>query len=88
MKIFSEYYDTCLRIIAITGIFIYGCIESKVFKRTDWACGTWLMGLIALTAWIAYPMTRVRIISGFIVFISGIIFMTVYYKKSKGSMPE
>jgi hypothetical protein len=77
-----------LRILGLTVIFLIGYLEGAVLKRRDIACATWFWGLAALTAWIAYPLTIVRICIGAIVFVSGVILMITYYKRAKRGKDE
>ena len=65
----------------LVAIFLFGYLEGVVFKQRDWACATWILGLMGLAAWIIYPGTVVRICVGALVLISGVIFMTIYYKR-------
>jgi hypothetical protein len=55
------------------------------FLTLPWACGTWAFGLVALTAWVAYPFTVGRSCLGAIVFIAGISLITLYYRQSKSA---
>jgi hypothetical protein len=84
MNVLSDYHSGALRILLLTAIFLFGYLEGAVFKRKDWACATWFTGLAALTAWIVYPLTTVRICIGAIVLVSGVIVMTIYYTMAGG----
>ena len=79
---FDEHY-TALRVLLLTAIFLFGYLEGAVFKQRELACVTWFTGLAALTAWIVYPLTAIRMCIGAIVFVSGVILMTVYYRRKK-----
>jgi hypothetical protein len=75
--------STFLRIALLTGVLIFGYLEGAVLHRRDWACVTWMTGLAALTAWVAYPFTASRICLGAIVFIAGVSLIVLYYRQSK-----
>jgi hypothetical protein len=69
-------------VFALLGaIFLFGYLEGAVFKQRDWACATWILGLVGLAVWIVYPGTVIRIGVGALVLISGVILMTIYYKR-------
>ena len=78
-----ESHPNIARILALAIFFLGGCFEAAIFKKKDMACATWFCGLGALTAWIAYPLTRSRISFGVMVFVSGVILLVVYYKKRR-----
>ena len=83
MPAHSEYHETAVRMLCLTALFLYGSIEGAVFKRPSWACSTWFMCLLLLSTWIVLPLTTIRIYIAAIVFISGIILMTIYYRITK-----
>ena len=85
MNSLSDYQSTAFRVLLLIAIFLFGYLEGAVFKRRDWACATWFTGLAALTAWIVYPLTTLRICFGVIVLVFGVILMTIYYKRTEGS---
>jgi hypothetical protein len=83
MNAHPDYYYTALRVLGLTMIFLFGYLEGAVFKLPASACGTWFTGLMALTAWIVFPLTTFRICMGVIVFVSGVILMIIYYRSTK-----
>jgi sorbitol-specific phosphotransferase system component IIBC len=81
VALFLDQHRTMLFVSLLIAIFLYGYFEGAVFKHRDWACATWIIGLLMLTAWIVYPATMVRIGGGIIVFVSGVALMTIYYRR-------
>jgi hypothetical protein len=76
-----EHHATILRILVLLMIFLTGCFEGFLEPRhRDLACATWFLGLGALTAWIVYPLTTVRICLGVGAFVLGLVLMIVYYQ--------
>lgn len=72
-----------IRIAVLGLIFVAGWLEGRFGKRKDIACATWAWGLLALTAWIAYPLTAFRISIGVVVLLSALASMRVYYRSGK-----
>jgi fumarate reductase subunit D len=70
-----------LRVLLLTAIFLFGYLESATWGKGVVACATWFTGLVALVVWIAYPLTITRISAGTIVFLSGLVLLTLYYKR-------
>ena len=70
-----------LRVLLLIGIFLFGCLEGEVFKHRDAACVKWFWGLVALTVWIGYPLTLVRICLGAIVLLSGVTLLVCYHRR-------
>jgi len=77
---FLEGHRTIVFILFLTAIFLYGWFEGAVYNQRDWACASWILGLLMLAAWIVYPGTTVRICLGVVVFVSGAWLMIVYYR--------
>ncbi len=88
MSALFDYHSTFLRVLLLTAIFLFGCLEGAVFKQRGVACATWFWGLGSLTAWIVYPLTTVRICIATIVFVSGVTLMTIYYRRRKDGKQE
>jgi Flp pilus assembly protein TadB len=82
MNSFIDNHSTVLRILLLTAIFLSGYIDAFL-KMRDLASVTWFIGLGALTVWIVYPLTTIRICIGAIVFVSGIILIIIYYRGAK-----
>ena len=83
MNTLFDNHSTFLRVVVLLAIFLSGYVEAVFFKLKDLACVTWFMGLAALTAWIVYPLATVRIFIGVVVFVTGMIFIILYYRKTK-----
>lgn len=64
--------------LLIAGLFLLGCFEGFVLKNEAMAGLSWWICLLALTVWIMYPFTIVRICIGSAVFVVGIILMMKY----------
>lgn len=88
MNTFFDDHSTVLRVVVLLAIFLSGYVEAAFFKLKDLACVTWFIGLAALTAWIVYPLTTVRICIGVIVFVAGVILMIIYYRRAKRGKEE
>jgi len=88
MNSFIENHSTALRILVLIAIFLFGYVEAAFFKQRELVCVTWFTGLGALTAWIVYPLTTVRICIGVIMFVVGMILMIIYYRRTKRSKEE
>jgi hypothetical protein len=78
-----ERHGTAVAVLALGAVFASGFFDAAVLKRKDWACATWFVGLMSLSAWIAYSWTSASILGGVVVFASGLILLIVYYRKSK-----
>lgn len=78
-----EHHGTAVRVVILAGIFASGFFDAAFFKKKDWACATWFIGLAALTAWIAYSWTTAAFLAGAVVFASGLILLIVYYRRGK-----
>jgi hypothetical protein len=78
-----ERHGTAMAVLALAAVFASGFFDAAILKRTDWACATWFMGLVSLTAWIAYSWTTASILAGAAVFASGLILLIVYYRSRK-----
>ena len=85
LRSFLGSHRTVVFILFLTAIFLYGWFEGAVYNQRDWACATWILGLLMLAAWIVYPGTTVRICLGAVVFVSGAMLMIVYYR---GRLPR
>lgn len=88
MNSFIDNHSTALRVLLLMAIFLSGYLEGAFFKQRELACVTWFTGLGALTAWIVYPLTTVRICIGAIVLVSGVILMIIYYRRTKRCKKE
>jgi hypothetical protein len=75
------YAETAMGVLALAIAFGYGLLEAAVFKRKDWACATWTPALLALTGWIAYPLTLDRLFIAGIVFVLGMTLIVTYYRQ-------
>ena len=74
-------HPTLIRFLLLAVIFLFGYLEGAVFEKRDLACATWFWGLAALTAWIVYPGTAIRVYAGIVVFVSGVFILIVYYRR-------
>jgi hypothetical protein len=71
--------------IGLLGLmFLIGCLEGTFLNRRDIACATWAIGLLALVAWIGYPLTTIRAAAAVTVLLTGILSMRRYYQKRVG----
>jgi hypothetical protein len=84
MNSLFDSHSTVFGVLLLTAIFLSGYLEGAIFKQRELACATWFTGLGALTAWIIYPLTTIRICIGTIVLVSGLILLTSYYRRTKG----
>lgn len=75
-------YAPAMRVLILVGIFLFGYMEGALLKKKSWACATWFWGLAALTAWIVYPLTIVRICAGVAVFVLGLLALIAYYREA------
>lgn len=83
-------HGTSLGVLALVAVFASGFFDAVVLKKKDWACATWFVGLLSLTAWIAYSWTTGSIVAAAVVFASGLILLIVYYRnwKTDASKPS
>ncbi len=81
IKTFAESHHTIVLSLLLMAIFLYGWFEGTVYERRDWACASWIMGILILTAWIVYPATAVRICLGAAVFVGCVVGMIIYYRR-------
>jgi hypothetical protein len=72
--------NTVLRTVICAGIFLLGWLEGRYVKK-EIAIGTWALGLVALSAWIAYPLTTLRIAAAIVTVTIAVILMRWYYVK-------
>lgn len=70
-------------VLALAAVFASGVFDAAILKKKEWACATWFLGLVSLTAWIAYSWTTTSILAGAVVFASGLILLLVYYRNWK-----
>lgn len=80
---FVEHHPIAARVLLLAAIFASGCLEALVLKLKTLACTTWFICLGALSAWIAYSLTKASVIAAAVVFASGLILLIVYYRTSK-----
>jgi hypothetical protein len=78
-----EHHGTAVGVLALAVVFASGIFDAVILKKKDWACATWFLGLVSLTAWIAYSWTTASILAGAVVFASGLILLIIYYRSSK-----
>ncbi len=79
----SEDHSTVVRVLLLAVLLLSGYLESALLKQRELACVTWLVGLGALTVWVVYPLTIVRIGIGTLVLLSGVMLVAVYYRRTK-----
>jgi len=77
----QDHPSPLLTILLLVGLLVCGWLEAVVFRRRDWACATWFIGLAGLAFWIASPLTPGRIWLGVITFICGLSVMVIFYRK-------
>ena len=78
-----ERHGTAMGVLALAAVFASGVFDAAILKKKDWACATWFLGLVSLTAWITYSWTTTSIIAGAVVFASGLVLLIVYYRSWK-----
>jgi hypothetical protein len=78
-----ERHGTAMGVLALAAVFASGVFDAAILKKKDWACATWFLGLVSLTAWIAYSWTTTSIVAATVVFASGMVLLIVYYRSSK-----
>jgi|SRR5664280_824893 hypothetical protein len=78
-----ERHGTAMGVLALAAVFASGVFDAAILKKKEWACATWFLGLVSLTAWIAYSWTTTSILAGAVVFASGLILLIVYYRNWK-----
>ena len=78
-----ERHRTGMAVLVLAAVFASGFFDAAILRKKDWACATWFVGLVSLTAWIAYSWTTASILAGALVFVSGLILLTVYYRNWK-----
>jgi hypothetical protein len=78
-----ERHGTTIGALALAAVFASGLFDAAILKKKDWACATWFLGLLSLSAWIAYSWTTASILAGAVVFASGLILLIVYYRNWK-----
>ena len=70
-----------LRLLFLSGIFLFGYLEHATWGKRDVACATWFLGLAALVIWIVYPLSAIRICAGGVILMCGVSLLILYYKK-------
>lgn len=83
MTALSEDHPTVVRVLLLAVILLSGYVESALLKQRKLACVTWLVGLGALTVWVIYPLTILRMGIGILVLLSGVMLVNVYYRGTK-----
>ena len=83
MSALLEHHGTAVGVLALVAVFASGMFDAVILKKKDWACATWFLGLVSLTAWIAYSWTTASILAGAVVFASGLILLIVYCRNWK-----
>jgi hypothetical protein len=71
------------RIGVLTLIFVSGWVEDRLLQRRDIPCATWMIGLGALVAWIAYPMTLLRVVVALVILATGLWALRSYWVLSR-----
>ena len=69
-------------LLGLAILFAFGLFDAVVPRRKDWACATWFVGLVAMSAWIAFPLTTSRLCIGAVVFVFGLALLTFYYRRA------
>ena len=82
-KALLERQDTAMGALALAVVFASGLFDAAILKRKDWACATWFLGLLSLTAWIAYSWTTASILAGAVVFASGLTLLVLCHRNWK-----
>lgn len=78
-----ERHGVAVGALALAAVFALGIFDAVILKKKDWACAAWFLGLVSLTAWIAFSWTTASILAGAMVFACGLILLIVYYRSSK-----
>ena len=69
-----------VRLLLLAGIFAFGYYEATVFQHRASACTAWLFCLAVITAWIASPLTALRIVVATLVFLAGALLLVRFYR--------
>jgi hypothetical protein len=80
--------DNLSRVALLVLVAIVGWAEGRFLKRRDFACVTWTIPLVALTIWIAYPLTTPRVLAAAIVFVVALLSMRAYYRNGPADSPH
>jgi hypothetical protein len=75
-----EPRGTVLALLALAAVFASGVFDALVLKKRDWACATWFLGIISLSAWMISSWTIPSIVAGGLVFALGLALLIVYYQ--------
>ena len=70
------------RILLLIAFLVLGFFEAFVLKLRNTASVTWIIGLLALAFWIAYPLSAARFLVGSIVFVVGLALVITYYRNA------
>ena len=71
---------TMLRIGILSLFLISGWFDAVFLRRKDLACATWGIGVAGLTAWVAYPLTPIRIAAAAMIAVLAFVTLRTYYK--------
>lgn len=82
-NVLLERHGTAMGVLALAAVFALGLFDAAILKKQDWACVTWFLGLVSLTAWTAYSWTTASILAGVLVLVSGLTVLILYYRSAK-----
>jgi hypothetical protein len=68
-------------LLGLTIMFASGLLDAVLLRRKDLAIATWALGLAALTAWILFDFTLIRIFVATLAFLSLSGLMVVYHRR-------
>jgi len=77
---FLGSHPTIVRLLLLAGIFAFGYYEASVFQNKASACTAWLFCLAIVAAWIASPLTALRIVVATLVFLAGAVVLLRFYR--------
>jgi len=70
------------RILVLVFLFGLGSLEAFALKLRNTAVVTWMIALLALTSWVGYSLSAIRLCLAIITFTCGLTLIVVYYKRA------
>jgi len=75
-------HSVVVRVMLLLLIFGVGYAEAKILKSRGVASTTWFLELAAVSFWIGFPATALRIVAGSGIFLCGSIAIIVFLIKT------
>jgi hypothetical protein len=69
-------------LLGLVMLFLFGLFDAVVARRRDWACAIWFIAVLGVAAWVAYPLTALRIVAGASIFLLGLALLAAYYRNA------